>query len=264
MGKCPAWKFCLTFLLRLAKYTLAIEWRSPALSKLIAKTSSLMNMYECRVPYRGVRWATCICARDPLNRNPQIHAVRAPRTVRTKAHVSGFLLPCEARCFETGEIVMRHFISLVFVTILLLAGWGSPLQAQIEGNIDGITGSTGSQYIQGWACSVGDADPTPVKVFTGGTAGTGQFYAGYNANASITNDPAVVTACGNNDPHMFKIPIRGDLYTFSGQSIYVDVVASDGSYTILTGSGSYNVPAVSTIGHIDSLNSSGTLTGWAC
>lgn len=72
--------------------------------------------------------------------------------MRTKAHVPGFSLPCEARCFEIGEIVMRRFMGLVFVTILLLAGWGSPLQAQLAGSIDGIMGSTGSQYIQGWAC----------------------------------------------------------------------------------------------------------------
>ena len=103
-----------------------------------------------------------------------------------------------------------------------------------------------------------------MKLFTNGTAGTGQFYAGYTANASITNDPAVETTCGNNDPHMFKIPISGDLYAFAGQSIYVDVTSDGTTYADLTGSGSYTVPATSIIGHIDSLDATGKLTGWAC
>jgi Tol biopolymer transport system component len=156
-----------------------------------------------------------------------------------------------------------------YMTLVLLSQLaGHALQAhaesgQIIGRIDGVSGPPGAEYIEGWACETGNADPVTVHIFTGGGPGVGQLYSTYPANAS-PGDPGISRDCGTSTGHRFVIEITGDLFPRAGQKIFVYALAPNGAFgRPIDGSGSFAVPAATTSGRLDSLDAGGRATGWA-
>ncbi len=133
----------------------------------------------------------------------------------------------------------------------------------ILGAIDGIIGEPGAQYVQGWACVPDNQNPLTVQIFTGGAQGAGQLYRSYVANAA-PHDSIVANACGPGAGHRFSIGVSGDLLSRAGQPIYIYATTSGGgSQKQLDGSGSYSVPASTTMGQVQSIDASGNAIGWA-
>jgi hypothetical protein len=149
--------------------------------------------------------------------------------------------------------------------VIALLGAVATAQAQIgpvEGWIDGVFGPAGAQYIQGWACEPNNPNPLIIHLYTGGAAGVGQLYNGYVANAA--NEPAVSSACGSNTGHRFFINVTGDLFSRAGQTIFIHGIAQHGGpNNLLNGSGTYSIPATTTVGVVDSVSAGGFAAGWA-
>ena len=134
---------------------------------------------------------------------------------------------------------------------------------QVTGWIDGVFGTAGAQYIQGWACEYNNPNPLTVHLYTGGATRVGQIYSEYVANASA-GDSGVSSACGTSTGHRFIINVTGDLYSRSGQSIFMYGIAqSGGPNNQLGNSGSYSIPTSTTLATVDSISASGYASGWA-
>lgn len=133
---------------------------------------------------------------------------------------------------------------------------------QVEGWIDGVFGPAGAQYIQGWACEPNNPNPLIVHLYTGGAAGTGQLYNGYLANSP--SDPGVVSACGTSTGHRFYINVTGDLFSRAGQKIFIHGIAQNGGpNNLLSASGTYSIPATTSVGVVDNVSAGGFASGWA-
>ncbi len=139
----------------------------------------------------------------------------------------------------------------------------SALVGQITGVVDGVFGSDGARYIQGWACEPNNPNPLSIHLYTGGPAGIGQIFGGFVANGS-PNDPGVSAACGTTTGHRFFIDVTGDLFDRAGQTIYVHGIAQNGGpNALLSGSGSSVVPRATTVGVLDGISATGLAWGWA-
>lgn len=153
------------------------------------------------------------------------------------------------------------FVSMIVV--LLIGTLSAQTHGQVVGWVDGVFGSQGAQYIQGWACEPGNPSPLTVHLYTGGGFGVGQIYSAYVANAA-PGDPGVRNACGTTTGHRFYINVMGDLSSRGLQYIFVYGIAqSGGSNNLLNGSGNYRVPFATTLGVVDNVDSSGYAYGWA-
>jgi hypothetical protein len=134
---------------------------------------------------------------------------------------------------------------------------------QVTGWVDGVFGSAGARFIQGWVCEPGNSNPITIHLYTGGPVGVGQLFGSFVANAS-PGDPGVSAACGNSAGHRFFINVTGDLFNRAGQSIYVYGIAQNGGpNNALSGSGNSTVPAPTTVATLDAVSPSGVAWGWA-
>lgn len=134
--------------------------------------------------------------------------------------------------------------------------------ANVTGTIDGVFGTPGAQYIQGWACEPGNANALYVDVYTGGGVGTGQIYGRVLANAP--SDPGVQSACGTTTGHRFYINTTGDMFLRGGQAIYMYGIAqSGGPNNLLSNSGDFLVPNGTTVSNLDNISLTGVASGWA-
>jgi hypothetical protein len=156
----------------------------------------------------------------------------------------------------------KSFLRIWTLTSLLFgAGSVLPLNANIIGTIDGVFGATGAQYIQGWACEVGNPAALTINIYTGGGAGSGWLYAGAIANSP--SDSGVQSACGTTTGHRFYVNATGDMFLRGGQTIYIYALGTASSPTILLpNSGNYTVPNGTTPGNLDSLTAGGVASGW--
>jgi hypothetical protein len=134
------------------------------------------------------------------------------------------------------------------------------LSASVIGNIDGVFGPTGAEYVQGWACEVGNPNPLTINIYTGGGAGSGWLYAGALANSP--DGETVAEACGTTTGHRFYINAQGDMIARSGQTIYIYALGQTSPTILLPNSGNFTVPPGSTPGNLDSLTAGGIASGW--
>ncbi len=58
-----------------------------------------------------------------------------------------------------------RFTLLVGTCLLSAASTARAQSSQVEGIIDGVFGPQGAQYIEGWACEVGNPNPLLVHLF---------------------------------------------------------------------------------------------------
>jgi hypothetical protein len=138
-----------------------------------------------------------------------------------------------------------------------------PAKDQILGKVDGIFGPAGAQVIRGWACQRGNGDSLTVQLFTRGGPGVGQLYKEYAANSSAGDEP-VSSACGKASGHRFAIAIRGDLFLRAGEPIFIEAIGHRaGEYAELEGSGTYSIPAPTTVGRLGVVDAGGHAQGWA-
>src|ERR1700685_1301177 len=150
---------------------------------------------------------------------------------------------------------------LIFASVWFGAVDVSVLNAQqVIGNIDGVFGATGAQYIQGWACQPGNPAALTINVYTGGGAGAGQLYGGYIANAA--SDSGVQAACGTTTGHRFYVNATGDMFLRGGQTIYIYGLATNAT-SLLPNSGDFKVPNGTTPGNLDVVYAGGLASGWA-
>ena len=162
-----------------------------------------------------------------------------------------------------STLVRRIAIAAVLVLCAALGPAAAGPPGPVTGWVDGVLGSTGAQYIQGWACEPGNANALTIHLYTGGPVGSGQLYGAYTASASPA-DPGVSPVCGNTNGHRFLIPVSGDLLERAGQSIYVYGIAqSGGSNNLLSGSGGAKLPAPTTHAVFDGVDAHGLAWGWA-
>lgn len=142
----------------------------------------------------------------------------------------------------------------------------TPVTNTVKGNIDGVS-NTG--VVAGWACISGQANPTAIHIYAGGSAGAGGTYVG-GGSANNSSEAAVGQACDDptNSPHRFNIQIN--MTGFAGKKIHVHAINNTDNPTI-AGSGTFAVPgslpAATTgeiRGYIGGVAADGTVDGWVC
>lgn len=136
---------------------------------------------------------------------------------------------------------------------------------QVQGGIDGIFGSPGAQYIQGWACAPNDPNPLMVQLATGvkgANQGATQLYASYPANQS-PDDPGIAKKCRTAEGRRFVIDISGNLLSRAGEAIWIAAITQSDETQAIAGSGKFTIPQPATIGILGGVDASGHAHGWA-
>lgn len=138
----------------------------------------------------------------------------------------------------------------------------------VKGNIDGITKVGDSYYARGWACQTGRTQSIEVRLFAGGSAGTGTMFTRGTANNS--SETGVASACGSTGKnYRFNMLIPNSaIATYGGKKLYIHGISLIGSgNSQLNKSGTYALTTSKVIGKIESITKSGEnyyAKGWAC
>lgn len=118
----------------------------------------------------------------------------------------------------------------------------------ILGNVDGVFQDSSSAFVvRGWACWKDAPGASPkIDLYVGGESNHGGTKLGtYESNQP--NEPTVDQVCGTtNTPHRFVITLNITMrQRYAGKAIYLYGVPafSNYSYTLLSGSGQFTVPA---------------------
>ena len=112
----------------------------------------------------------------------------------------------------------------------------------------GVIDSRQGNYINGWACALGDSDSKKLRLYAGGPIGVGTLVnATYSYYANQPSEAAVASACGSSGmAHRFKIAITlAARQQYAGQKIYIYGANSSNQYggDPLVNSGSFVIPA---------------------
>jgi YD repeat-containing protein len=109
----------------------------------------------------------------------------------------------------------------------------------IDRFVEGASASLG-----GWTCSTGMAASLDVRLYAGGSAGTGTSVGVYHAN--LASEAALQSQChSTGNAYRFTITFaEADRIAYAGQPLYVNGISiTGGADTQLTGSGTFNMPA---------------------
>lgn len=136
---------------------------------------------------------------------------------------------------------------------LMLPGSGQrtvpPLPpAALLGNVDRIVDRNGVPHLAGWACLERRESPIQVQMYAGGASGSGGALVG-TATANVLREAGVGAACKTSSTSFgYEIPLTDDVrFEHAGKSLHVHAMhPSNGSNRLLPGSGTLQVPTVST------------------